>query len=354
VAAPDGTGFRTLADGQGPSWSADSRELAFFRQDGVYTIGVGGGTPTRIGDGSSPAWSPDGSVAVIDHGVVLIQAPGSTRLLSTLEPRPPLLWSPSGDLLAFAGLTDGAVYVYSFTGPTLRFFPRTFGVPMAWSDDEHELFLRGGDSFFSGVPGVRRFPLGEDVEAISADRGHVAVGVVAGRFGYAGSDLYVADGDGLHSHLVSPPRCASPSPHCLEGTDGADKLVGTAQYDIVFGRAGDDEIYGLAGPNHLEGAFGRDLLVGGPKNDVIDGQLGNDHLIGGAGIDYLDGGPGDDLIETGRGTDYVGGGPGNDRILAADGWRDGIDCGPGNDTVVTDPADHLELCEHVRRRKPAK
>jgi hypothetical protein len=285
---------------------------------------------------------------------MLIQAPGSNRLLSTVEPRPPLLWSPSGGMLAFAGLTDGAVYVYSFTGPTLRFFPRTSGVPIAWSDDEHELFLRGGDSFFNGVPGRRRFPLGEDVEAISPDRQRVAISVVAGRFGYPGSDLYAADDAGLRPRRVSPARCSAAATQCREGTDGNDKLVGGPAYDIIFGGAGDDEIYGLGGANHLEGAFGRDLLVGGPKNDVIDGQLGNDHLIGGAGIDYLDGGPGDDLIETGRGTDFVGGGPGNDRILAADGWRDGIDCGPGNDTVVADPADHLELCEHVRRRKPAK
>jgi hypothetical protein len=44
------------------------------------------------------------------------------------------------------------------------------------------------------------------------------------------------------------------------------------------------------------------------------------------------------------------GGPGRDRILAKDGTRESVDCGPGRDTVVADRKDRLRRCERVKRR----
>jgi hypothetical protein len=45
------------------------------------------------------------------------------------------------------------------------------------------------------------------------------------------------------------------------------------------------------------------------------------------------------------------GDPGNDNILAADGSKDTVDCGPGHDVVIADKADAVaKNCEVVHRR----
>ena len=56
----------------------------------------------------------------------------------------------------------------------------------------------------------------------------------------------------------------------------------------------------------------------------------------------MSGGPGRDSIATGAG---------NDRIEAADGRRDRVRCGPGNDSVTADRIDLLSGCENVTRRR---
>jgi hypothetical protein len=348
----DGSSPHMLTEGQGPTWRSDGNALAFFRRDGIYVAGADGSQLRRLAEGFAPAWSPNGSlVAILLHGVAVVDpVTGGVRQLASTEGRAPLFWSPDSTRIAFSGSQDGMAYVAGLDGSLRKYAPvgAARGV-LGWSPDGTELMFVGGDTYrVDGRRVTRPFPLGENVTGIAPDWARVSVSEVAGRFGYPGVDLYVADAVGLKPRLVSPSRCAGFFAHCLEGTDGADTLVGTDRYDGIFGRAGDDQIYGRGGANHLEGSFGRDLLVGGPLNDVIEGQLGNDRLVGGRGIDILDGGPGDDVVDPGPGTDFVGGGPGNDRILAADGWYDGIDCGPGIDTVVADPGDHLELCEHVR------
>jgi hypothetical protein len=46
----------------------------------------------------------------------------------------------------------------------------------------------------------------------------------------------------------------------------------------------------------------------------------------------------------------LSGGKGNDTILAVDGTRDVVDCGPGKDTVDADKKDAVaKNCEHVQR-----
>ncbi|WP_283107529.1 hypothetical protein [Pseudomonas entomophila] len=53
----------------------------------------------------------------------------------------------------------------------------------------------------------------------------------------------------------------------IQGTEGADNLVGTAADDQIYGRGGDD------------------VLNGGDGNDILFGGIGADRLIGGAGTD---------------------------------------------------------------------
>jgi dipeptidyl aminopeptidase/acylaminoacyl peptidase len=68
---------------------------------------------------------------------------------------------------------------------------------------------------------------------------------------------------------------------------------------------------------------------------------------GGPGPDKLVGTPYSDIIRGFAGRDRIYAGDGDDRIEARDGFRDLIDCGPGNDTAVVDRLDVVRNCEHV-------
>jgi Ca2+-binding RTX toxin-like protein len=107
-----------------------------------------------------------------------------------------------------------------------------------------------------------------------------------------------------------------------------------------------------AAPPHIRGRriVGTNMgeyLAGGGHDDVIFGLGGNDTLLGGAGDDRIYGGSGNDVITGGSGADHLYGGGGSDTIFAADGERDFIDCGPGNDRAVVDSVDKTVNCEVV-------
>jgi Ca2+-binding RTX toxin-like protein len=107
----------------------------------------------------------------------------------------------------------------------------------------------------------------------------------------------------------------------IVGTNGPDRLHGTAFADRIDGKAGNDAIFGHAGD---------DLLVGG---------LGNDSLWNGYGRDYASGGPGDDVLHA----------------LADDNQLDTLDCGPGTDTAYLNAAERARTigCEKVITLSPA-
>ncbi|MFH2044151.1 MAG: hypothetical protein ABIK92_03275 [Pseudomonadota bacterium] len=71
----------------------------------------------------------------------------------------------------------------------------------------------------------------------------------------------------------------------------ADKLVGTAQKDLIFGEKGSDII---------DGSTGNDVIYGGESNDDLNGGEGEDLLIGSDRKDVLLGGEVDDLISGGK------------------------------------------------------
>jgi Ca2+-binding RTX toxin-like protein len=95
------------------------------------------------------------------------------------------------------------------------------------------------------------------------------------------------------------------------------------------------------------------LIKGGRQIDELYGHNGPDEIIGGRSRDYLLGRDGDDRLVGGIGDDEIVGFGGDDRIEAADGVKDQILCGKGDDTAVVDSEDRPKDCETVKSRSPS-
>jgi hypothetical protein len=134
---------------------------------------------------------------------------------------------------------------------------------------------------------------------------------------------------------------------CIDGLGGPDRLRGGSDIDTIDGQRGNDRIRGNTGRGNLRGGRGNDRIWGGSRKDVLFGNTGRDRLKAGRGADQLFGGAGRDRLTGGRGRDVIEAGTGSDRIYARDGRVDRIDCGFGDDTVVTrDRKDRFTSCEH--------
>jgi len=91
----------------------------------------------------------------------------------------------------------------------------------------------------------------------------------------------------------------------VDGDEGADRLFGGGQADVLDGGADDDTIEGREGRDLLRGDGGADTVSGGPGDDALAGGIGGDTLRGDEGDDTFEGGPGDDVFDGGPGTDTV-------------------------------------------------
>lgn len=137
----------------------------------------------------------------------------------------------------------------------------------------------------------------------------------------------------------------------VDGTSGADILVGSEAFDVLVGEAGDDLMFGFGNTDFMFGGDGNDRLVGGPGDDSLTGGDGDDLLEGGADDDRLSGGEGADALYGGDGTDRLYGGTGGDSLYGEDGvdslyGGDGADSlfgGLGNDRLYG--GDGVDLLE---------
>lgn len=127
-------------------------------------------------------------------------------------------------------------------------------------------------------------------------------------------------------------RIVDPREQVINGTNGADNVVGGTTASIISGFDGNDNLTGEAGNDTISGGFGDDALFGGVGNDRLLGDDGNDRLLGEAGNDALNGGLGNDAIFGGSGNDTLAGSSGNDHLFGELG-RDRVVAGSGNDTV---------------------
>ena len=180
-----------------------------------------------------------------------------------------------------------------------------------------------------------------------------------------------ADRDGLIPRSAGCERIVNTDPtrefplRGVRGSNGQDSLVGTGEAELLEGKGGADRIFGGGGDDELEGdgasLQGGDLLMGGSGNDRIAGRSGDDRiygdarsatagppgtdeLVGGSGRDLLVGGPGNDLVAARYDGDRVLAGAGSDviNLLGGDTGDENarvfVDCGPGRDVVVINPA----------------
>ncbi len=140
------------------------------------------------------------------------------------------------------------------------------------------------------------------------------------------------------------------------GIESADLMLGTVRAnmvnvgiaysidggdwaDLLSGGQDENNISGGEGSDHLLGGFNSDSISGGNGEDYIDGGFGNDKIIGGAYDDILIGFEGDDLISSN-----------DENHTKSDGYRDIVDCGPGDDEAwinVSNDGDLASNCESL-------
>ena len=126
------------------------------------------------------------------------------------------------------------------------------------------------------------------------------------------------------------------------GTDGPDTLYGSSRSDYMNAMQGADVLYGHEGYDYLSGddfeasdtsTDGNDRIAGGQNYDELYGYGGNDKFLGRSGGDFIFA----EESSENEGEDIVQGNEGSDFILARDGVKDTINCGPGeHDWVVFD------------------
>jgi RTX calcium-binding nonapeptide repeat (4 copies)/WD40-like Beta Propeller Repeat len=339
--AADGTGQAPLSTGAKdyePDFSPDGAKVAFHRivannDRRVWVVDANGANEHQLrdpGSGISEAeavFSPDGTKitfeqfsSTFDGPFPLVQvnaADGTGRAQLTpdnsfdyrpsWQPGPPAVSSPptvSGEAQNGQMLTAGA-------GATVGGGSTSF----QWERCD------GSGGHCSDISGAQA----TSYELAPADIGH-SLRVRQTQTGAPGSS----------SAESAPTGVVAPDPAACSNV-----FAGTAAKDVFRGTGGGDLFSGRASGDVISGGRGVDCLSGGPGKDKLSGGGAGDRLSGGAGPDKLTGG---------KGKDKLSGGPGNDTADVADGKRDRVNCGKGEDTVRADTKDKLRGCERVARR----
>ena len=110
------------------AWAPDSRRIGYIHDDGgrfsLRVVDAETGTISEVSEGdaavTSFSWAPDGSLAFIQAGRVMIAAPGERPRVAydTTEPATAVQWSPAGHLLAFS--SGGRLWMLDMTAAALR------------------------------------------------------------------------------------------------------------------------------------------------------------------------------------------------------------------------------------------
>jgi Tol biopolymer transport system component len=327
-----------------PTWSPDRKSLAFVSDRSglpqIYALEVATGKVTQLtftsaiedDDGDyTPAWSSRGQIAfrrsVDDRNEIFVMNADGSDLHRVVQGegydyQPS--WSPDGAKLAFLGGTDDESYIDVVNADGsghVRLTSSEEDAQPSWSPDGKRIVFHSwrddeeGDIWIMNADGSAQqklfgTPASENGPVFAPSGGRILfTSDLTGEY-----QVYAMSGTGSNARrLTGIARVmSSTGRRCtVIGTPGNDVLVGTSRADVICGLGGND------------------MLDGRGEDDLLDGGSGNDRLVGG---------PGDDTIL---------GGLGADRLLAADGFRDSVDGGPGIDSGHVDPGDWVSFVEKL-------
>jgi Tol biopolymer transport system component len=349
VSRADGAaGTPGFADSFAPSISKDGRLVAFSSGAGNLSSEDAAGEDVFVRD---TAW---------DNTVLMSRASGGSGATGQGDSFAPAL-SPSGILLAFVSNVDELTAALGdVVDPTVFARELQWREPPVYVPPPDDGGHHGGGGDGAGGHG------GGDAHT---DPAHAADGhgtVTAGHGHAAGGAHFTLKQGGLAADRMF-------------GTPLHDKLCGGGGNDVIFLSGGPDVGYGGAcgvvepptvtksgwwrtlpslwrhagdadaAPKTGPGVNDNDRLSGGKGDDALFGGPGADRVVGGSGADYLSGGSGHDRLVGGPGRNRIEAGGGSDSINSANGVRELVDCGFGDDTVKADRRDVLTGCERVKR-----
>lgn len=171
-----------------------------------------------------------------------------------------------------------------------------------------DIYGLGGDDWITGQGGADNFYGGDGVDTID--------------FTYSTSDITIDLVNELTTFSGGTVEVTQDFEN-VNGSSGANIIIGNAEDNVLDGREGNDTISGNDGNDTLYGGTGNDVLNGGNDSDTLWAGTGTNTLNGGAGNDALHGGDGDDTYNGGDGDDFLHGSAGIDMY----------DGGSGIDTI---------------------
>jgi Tol biopolymer transport system component len=165
---------------RGYDWSPNGKRMVYESASGVlWTVGIAGGRPTRLVEGSSPDWSPDGKWIAFDRRgadiyKVSVRTSKVVRITRRQGPAYGPRWSPRGSLLAFVSERRGNsdLVVVRADGSKLRRLThgRTPDEDFDWAPDGSRLvyvsYENGADPHSIGIGNA-------EVRTIDVGTGHM-------------------------------------------------------------------------------------------------------------------------------------------------------------------------------------
>ncbi len=152
-----------------------------------------------------------------------------------------------------------------------------------------------------------------------------------------GASIYIRD-----NIIIGGPDNGQVYSGVLNGTGGADVIVGSIGDDEINGNGGDDVICGRGGNNIITGS-GADYIFSKRGDDIINLGNGSSRVVVEGGDNVINGGNGMDFIITGAGNDTIHGGNAKDVIISyggdnninagGDNGKDIVCTGNGNDII---------------------